>query len=313
MTDLPEYRREEPSAQPPALHAAYASTVKRAPQQQPIRLPHTLSEITGPQWDRSILRPSDDDLTRRHQGAPLGERIIVAGRVLDEAGRPIPNTLIEIWQANAAGRYVHHVDQHAAPLAPNFFGGGRCVTDDNGRYRFTTVKPGAYPWQNHHNAWRPNHIHFSLFGPTIATRLVTQMYFPGDSLMALDPIFLSTPERARGEASHLIAASETTVLVTASAAVAETLDPHADLARAARLHGYEGDSCAECGNFTLVRNGTCLKCLTCGATTGCDPSREPNARKVRFPASSKPAAPVRRLSRSRFNAATELPEGSAPS
>ncbi len=118
----------------------------------------------------------------------MGERIIVSGKVMDEDGRPIPNTLIEIWQANAAGRYIHVVDQHHAPLDPNFSGAGRCVTDAKGHYKFTTVKPGAYPWKNHHNAWRPNHIHFSLFGPSFLTRLVTQMYFPGDPLIAIDPI-----------------------------------------------------------------------------------------------------------------------------
>jgi protocatechuate 3,4-dioxygenase beta subunit len=196
MTDLPEYRREEPGAQPPALHRAYASTVKRAPQQPPIRLPHTLSEITGPQWDRSILRPSDDDLTRRHKGAPLGERIIVTGRVIDEDGRPVPGTLIEIWQANACGRYIHPRDQHDAPLDPNFTGEGRVVTDDEGRYRFVTIKPGAYPWRNHPNAWRPAHIHLSLFGPAFVTRLVTQMYFPGDPLIPLDPILAGVPDPA---------------------------------------------------------------------------------------------------------------------
>jgi protocatechuate 3,4-dioxygenase beta subunit len=121
----------------------------------------------------------------------------VTGRVLDEDGRPIPSTLIEIWQANAAGRYVHKIDQHDAPLDPNFLGAGRCVTDDEGRYRFYTIKPGAYPWGNHTNAWRPNHIHFSLFGPSFVTRLVTQMYFPGDPLLVLDPIYNSAPEGAR--------------------------------------------------------------------------------------------------------------------
>jgi len=196
MVDLPEYRREESGAQPPALHPAYASTVKRTPQQQPIRLPHTLSEITGPSWDRSILRPADDDLTRQHKGAPLGERIIVTGRVIDEDGRPVPGTLIEIWQANACGRYIHPKDQHDAPLDPNFRGEGRVVTDDEGRYRFVTIKPGAYPWRNHPNAWRPAHIHLSLFGPAFVTRLVTQMYFPGDPLIPLDPILNSVPDPA---------------------------------------------------------------------------------------------------------------------
>jgi protocatechuate 3,4-dioxygenase beta subunit len=197
MTDVPEYRREETGAQPPALHAPYGSTVKRAPRQAPIRLPHSLSEVTGPLWDRSILRPSDDDLTRQHKGAPIGERIVVTGRVLDEDGRPVPRTLVEIWQANACGRYIHKKDQHDAPLDPNFTGTGRVVTDDEGHYRFTTIKPGAYPWRNHPNAWRPAHIHFSLFGPAFVTRLVTQMYFPGDPLLPLDPICNSIPAQAR--------------------------------------------------------------------------------------------------------------------
>ena len=141
---------------------------------------------------------ADSDLTRQHAGEPLGERIIVEGRVLDEDGRPVPQTLVEIWQANAAGRYTHRIDQHAAPLDPNFSGAGRTITDDEGRYRFVTIRPGAYPWKNHHNAWRPAHIHFSLFGTSFLTRLITQMYFPGDPLLPLDPIFNSIPdERAR--------------------------------------------------------------------------------------------------------------------
>ncbi len=127
----------------------------------------------------------------------MGERIIVTGRVLDEAGRPIPHTLVEVWQANAAGRYIHVADQHDAPLDANFLGAGRCVTDADGRYSFKTVKPGAYPWGNHFNGWRPQHIHFSLFGPTFITRLVTQMYFPGDPLLSIDPIFMGTPAAAR--------------------------------------------------------------------------------------------------------------------
>ena len=130
-------------------------------------------------------------------GEPLGERIVVAGRVLDEDGRPLPNTLLEVWQANAAGRYIHKNDQHDAPLDPNFRGSGRCVTDADGRYRFYSIKPGAYPWGNHPNGWRPNHIHFSLFGPSFVTRLVTQMYFPGDPLLDLDPIYKSSPEGRR--------------------------------------------------------------------------------------------------------------------
>jgi protocatechuate 3,4-dioxygenase, beta subunit len=210
MVDLPEYRREERGAQPPTLHPAYTSTVKRAPQQPPVRLPHTLSEVTGPRWDRSILRTSDHDLTRQHGGEPLGERIIVTGRVLDEDGRPVGGTLIEIWQANAAGRYAHPADRHDAPLDPHFTGTGRVVTDEDGRYRVVTIKPGAYPWRNHHNAWRPAHVHFSLFGPAFATRLVTQMYFPGDPLIAMDPVLGGIPDaeaRARLVASFDIEAT----------------------------------------------------------------------------------------------------------
>lgn len=196
MQEPSEYRREEAGAQPPALHPAYASTVKRAPHAAPIHLPHTLSEITGPLWDRNRLRPGDDDLTRCPTGAALGERIIVGGRVLDEDGRPVPGSLIEIWQANACGRYHHDVDQHDAPLDPHFIGRGRVITDEAGRYRFITIKPAAYPWRNHPNAWRPAHIHFSLFGPAFATRLVTQMYFEGDPLLPLDPILAGIPDPA---------------------------------------------------------------------------------------------------------------------
>lgn len=184
---------------PPYLFADYKSTALRAPAKPLIPLPASLSEITGPVYGHESVGELDADLTRNgaKNGEPLGERIIVEGRVLDEAGRPVPNTLIEVWQANAAGRYIHIVDDHDAPIDPNFFGGGRCVTDARGRYRFMTIKPGAYPWGNHANAWRPNHIHFSLFGSCLASRLVTQMYFPGDPLLALDPIFLGTPEVAR--------------------------------------------------------------------------------------------------------------------
>jgi protocatechuate 3,4-dioxygenase beta subunit len=187
------------ASHPPYVYPGYRSTVLRGPTRPLVPLQHTLSELTGPVYGHESVAPLDSDLTRNaaRNGEPLGERIIVTGRVLDEAGRPIRDTLIEIWQANAAGRYVHKVDQHPAPLDPNFMGAGRCISDGEGRYRFTTVKPGAYPWGNHHNAWRPNHIHFSLFGPTIATRLVTQMYFPGDPLLAFDPIYQGTPAGAR--------------------------------------------------------------------------------------------------------------------
>jgi protocatechuate 3,4-dioxygenase beta subunit len=185
-------------AHPPSLFPAYKSTIKRAPKRPLVILPHTETEMTGPAYGHEIVSPGDADLTRQHEGEPLGERIIVHGRVLDEGGRAVPDTLIEVWQANAAGRYVHVVDQHPAPLDPNFSGAGRVVTDGEGRYSFTTVKPGAYPWGNHPNAWRPAHIHFSLFGSSFLSRLVTQMYFPGDPLFPFDPIFNSAIDpRAR--------------------------------------------------------------------------------------------------------------------
>jgi protocatechuate 3,4-dioxygenase beta subunit len=173
---------------PPYDYPDYRSTSLRGPRRPLLLLPRALSDTTGPAFGEDAVSAGDADLTRQHDGEPLGERIVVSGRVIDEDGRPIPNTLIEIWQANAAGRYIHVVDQHPAPLDPNFTGAGRCATDAEGRYSFTTVKPGAYPWKNHYNAWRPNHIHFSLFGPSFLTRLVTQMYFPGDPLIPLDPI-----------------------------------------------------------------------------------------------------------------------------
>jgi protocatechuate 3,4-dioxygenase, beta subunit len=192
------YRRPAPGTQPEYLHPAYVSSLKRAPTKPLIRIPHTLSEITGPVFERNVISPKASDLTRQGRGGALGERIVVSGRVLDEDGRSVPDTLIEIWQANAAGRYLHKWDQHDAPLDPNFTGVGQTFTDEQGRYRFITVRPGAYPWKNHHNAWRPAHIHFSIFGPAFATRLVTQMYFPGDPLLTSDPIFNGTPdERAR--------------------------------------------------------------------------------------------------------------------
>jgi protocatechuate 3,4-dioxygenase beta subunit len=184
---------------PPHLYEGYRSTVLRAPSQPLVRLSGVLSEHQGPAFPPA---PEDEaDLTRngRVNGEPLGERIIVTGRVLDEDARPVANTLVELWQANAAGRYIHRADQHDAPLDPNFLGAGRCVTDAEGRYRFLTIKPGAYPWRNHANAWRPQHIHFSLFGPAFATRLVTQMYFPGDPLHTLDPMFNSIPDPAARE------------------------------------------------------------------------------------------------------------------
>jgi protocatechuate 3,4-dioxygenase, beta subunit len=176
---------------PPYLYPDYRSTQARAPKRPLLLLPHTLSELTGPVYGHESVSELDHDLTRQYSGEPLGERIIVTGRVTDSAGRPVRSALIEIWQANAAGRYLHEVDQHPAPLDPNFTGAGRCLTDDEGQYRFVTVKPGAYPWRNHPNAWRPAHIHLSLFGRAFTNRLVTQMYFPGDPLFEFDPIFQS--------------------------------------------------------------------------------------------------------------------------
>jgi protocatechuate 3,4-dioxygenase, beta subunit len=176
----------------------YVSTGLRHPKKPLLILPETLSELTGPIYGESALEEFDNDLTRQFPGEPLGERIIVTGRLLDRDGRPVRGQLIEVWQANSAGRYKHEVDQHPAPLDPNFGGAGRCVTDDDGRYRFTTIKPGSYPWGNHPNAWRPAHIHFSILGRAFTERLVTQMYFPGDQLFDADPIFQSVrDEKAR--------------------------------------------------------------------------------------------------------------------
>jgi protocatechuate 3,4-dioxygenase beta subunit len=198
MTDILGYRRPDPGTQPSYLHLPYASTRKRAPTRPLILLPHTLSEVTGPVFGYDQVGPQDNDLTCRHAGEPLGERIVVSGRVLDEDHRPVRHALIELWQCNAAGRYRHKNDTHGAPLDPNFTGCGRALTDDEGGYRFVTIKPGAYPWGNHYNAWRPAHIHFSLFGAGLLARLVTQMYFPGDPLLRDDPIFNGVPdERAR--------------------------------------------------------------------------------------------------------------------
>jgi protocatechuate 3,4-dioxygenase beta subunit len=189
MIRIRGYRRPEPGTQPLHLHPPYVSSIKRAPVQPLVAIPQTISEITGPVFGPEVIEPKASDLTSQHAGYPLGQRIIVSGRVLDEDNRPLANTLIEIWQANAAGRYLHTIDQHGAPLDPNFTGCGHTITDTEGRYRFVSIRPGAYPWRNHYNAWRPAHIHFSLFGPAFATRLVTQMYFPGDSLLPFDPIF----------------------------------------------------------------------------------------------------------------------------
>jgi protocatechuate 3,4-dioxygenase, beta subunit len=198
MSNISGYRRAVPGTQPKHLHPAYVSSIKRAPSKALVYMPHTLTEVTGPAFGKEIIDSKACDLTRQHSGEPLGERIIVSGRVVDEDGRAIPHTLVEVWQANAAGRYLHKVDQHNAPLDPHFTGCGHTLTDGEGRYRFVTIRPGAYPWKNHPNAWRPAHIHFSLFGPAFATRLVTQMFFPGDALLPFDPILnCTTDEQAR--------------------------------------------------------------------------------------------------------------------
>ena len=190
------YRRDHGRTHPPLLSPDYKSTVLRAPARPLTELPHTLTEVTGPLLGEGRVGALDHDLTRQHAGEPLGERIIVHGRVLDGDGGAVPHSLVEVWQANAAGRYAHDLDRHPAPLDPNFTGVGRCLTDAEGRYRIITVKPGAYPWKNHHNAWRPPHIHFSLFGRAFTQRLITQMYFPGDPLFAFDPVLNSVRDPA---------------------------------------------------------------------------------------------------------------------
>jgi protocatechuate 3,4-dioxygenase beta subunit len=190
---LPTYERPR-GLHPPLDFPDYHSTALRAPSQPLVLLPQNLTEVTGPLLGADRVQAGDNDLTTRHEGEAIGQRIIVQGRVLDSDGRAVPHTLIEVWQANAAGRYRHVVDQWRAPLDPNFTGLGRVLTDSEGHYSFTTIKPGAYPWGNHDNAWRPAHIHFSLFGRAFTQRLVTQMYFPDDPLFAHDPIFNSIPD-----------------------------------------------------------------------------------------------------------------------
>jgi len=187
------YSRPLPGTQPPLNSPAYGSTQQRAPLAVPIRVPHTLTETSGPRLSPAHF-PILADMSVVGGHAAMGERIIVAGRVLDEAGRPVPHSMVEVWQANSAGRYHHERDQHDAPLDPYFEGQARIFTDAEGRYSFTTIKPGAYPWRNHHNAWRPMHIHLGLFGVGYAQRMVTQMYFPGDPLLPLDPIFNTTAD-----------------------------------------------------------------------------------------------------------------------
>ena len=191
---LPSYERPA-GLHPPLDFDGYRSTALRHPKHPLVLLPHRLTEVTGPLLGDELITATDADLTTQHDGEPQGQRIIVTGQVLDSDGRPVPDTLIEIWQTNAAGRYRHSREHHPAPLDPNFDGIGRAITDSAGRYRFITIQPGAYPWGNHYNAWRPAHIHFSLFGRAFTQRLVTQMYFPGDPLLPHDPILQSIPSQ----------------------------------------------------------------------------------------------------------------------
>ena len=194
MSDRSMVELAPPGTQPEYHFPPYVSSIVRSPRMPLVLLPKTLTERTGPVFGHGLIRERDNDLTAQHVADPIGERIFVHGRVLDEDGRPLRGALVEVWQANAAGRYRHKVDTYDAPLDPNFTGGGRTLTDEHGRYWFKTIKPGPYPWGNHDNAWRPAHIHFSLFGVGILSRLVTQMYFPGDPLQPLDPIFNSIPD-----------------------------------------------------------------------------------------------------------------------
>jgi len=199
MTSVEPLDQQPGAPDPPYDCPGYGSTRLRAPKMPLQPLPLGLADAQGPVFGPHQVLPADSDLTQGQPGEPLGERIIVAGRLLDGAGRPVRHQLVEIWQANAAGRYHHDNDRHPAPLDPNFVGSGRCLTGEDGSYRFVTVKPGAYPWQNHRNAWRPAHIHFSVFGTSFQERLVTQMYFPGDPLLAIDPIYRSVRERGAAE------------------------------------------------------------------------------------------------------------------
>ena len=188
------YRRDHHESDPPWLYPELKATRLRAPRRPLVSLTHTLSEITGPVFSHNSVEAHESDLTNQRDGPPIGQRIILSGRVRDGDGKPVPNTLVEIWQANSAGRYTHKWDTYQAPVDPNFGGVGRCLTDRDGNYRFVTIKPGPYPFRNHFNAWRPAHVHFSVFGRAFVTRLITQMYFPGDPLLAHDPVFNSIPD-----------------------------------------------------------------------------------------------------------------------
>lgn len=190
---------DDNNTQPPHLYPGYKSTILRSPTKPLMLVKEFIKDLSMPVFGESCIGELDADLTKNavKNGQPIGERIKVAGKVMDQYGRPIPNALIEIWQANSAGRYIHKLEIHDAPLDPNFLGAGRMLTDKGGNYVFYTIKPGAYPWGNHYNAWRPNHIHFSVIGHQLDQRLVTQMYFPGDPLFEYDPIFQSVPKHAR--------------------------------------------------------------------------------------------------------------------
>jgi protocatechuate 3,4-dioxygenase beta subunit len=199
MSDPLPFRPPAPGSQPPLDAPEYRTTAKRHPLRPAFRMPPTITEDAGPRFSPALFPPSVD-LTTNTTGQPsIGERIVIAGTITDEDGRPVPNTMIEVWQANATGRYDHPGDRHDAPLDPNFHGVGRVFTDEQGRYSLLTIRPGAYPWPNHYNGWRPTHVHFSYFGPSFATRLITQMYFPGDPLQAIDPIFNAIPDKAARE------------------------------------------------------------------------------------------------------------------
>jgi protocatechuate 3,4-dioxygenase, beta subunit len=195
ITTIAEIADRQLDAFPPYLYEAYQSSRRRAPREAMIDVPLTLTELTGPGPAISRVIPEDADMTINSgtDGVAYGQRILVTGRVLDELGEPVPNTLLELWQANAAGRYAHKSDDSLAPLDPNFIGMGRTLTDGDGVYRFITIRPGIYPWANHENAWRPAHIHFSVFGPNSMSRVVTQMYFEDDPLLEYDPIFQALP------------------------------------------------------------------------------------------------------------------------
>jgi len=199
ITSIGEIVRGDADVFPPYLYEAYRATIRRAPRMPLVEVPLELAELKGPLPNAILVSPGDADLTRNAGtgGEAIGQRLVVTGRVLDSRSAAMPDVLIEVWQANAAGRYIHKNDQWPGPLDPNFLGIGRCRTNGAGAYRFLTVRPGAYPWRNHPNAWRPAHIHFSVLGPSWSNRLVTQMYFADDPLLAQDPIFTSVPEAAR--------------------------------------------------------------------------------------------------------------------